>query len=120
MIKDFLPQELYQKGVSLASLGMDGEYAWLAEDIWEVCEYLERNNRIILGGDVISYDGVNLNSTYDSWHVSREELNTLNILDYSKYSVNKAIDYITKYIEKNGLDYLYLLVISDLKLSNKI
>lgn len=81
------------------------EEAWRIEDSFEVIKYLTKQNKIILGGDIL---GKKLQYIYDNWYYEPSESNnrTKNIID----SYNIACQYIQDYIKKNGTDYYVIIV----------
>lgn len=71
------------------------EIAYNYENVIKKIKVLGLKGFVILGGDVIKYDGDTAKYTYDSWYFNPDEYS----YDVLKYSVQKAIDYIEKYNE---------------------
>ena len=71
------------------------ETAYNYENVIKKIKVLELKGFVILGGDVIKYDGVTAKYTYDNWYFNPDEYS----YDILKYSAQKAIDYIEKYNE---------------------
>ena len=71
------------------------EIAYNYENVIKKIKVLELKGFVILGGDVIKYDGVTAKYTYDNWYFNPDEYS----YDILKYSAQKAIDYIEKYNE---------------------
>lgn len=82
------------------------ETAWRIEDAVLVLEYFRSNNKIVLGGDILTK---NLKHTYDSWYYNVES-NQL-----PKFSIDNSIkmasDYIAEYVRVNGNAFYVIFVV---------
>lgn len=81
------------------------ETAWRIEDAICVFGYLKSRNKIILGGDILTE---NMDYTYDSWYYNP-------ILTQSQQSnvelgYEQAIEYISKYMKRNGSAFYVVIV----------
>lgn len=76
----------------------------------EILEVLLNNNCVVLGGDILTKD---MKYNYDNWYY--EPLEDVDYLTNVKRSYEKANDYIVKYIEKNGVNYFVVLVVTRLE-----
>ena len=83
------------------------EKAWRLEDSLEVLKKINKQRRIILGGDILNK---NLQHNYDSWYYESLENDT--IIKSVKDSYVKACEYIQAYIKKNGKDF-YVIIVTD-------
>lgn len=102
-----LPKELVELAVSLKHLGIS-EIAWNWENVIKIIEYLNKNNCVILGGDVYKLNGSSIEVTYDSWYFNMDEAATKQELLQKSY--NRAIAYVNQYHQSNGSKYYYSLV----------
>ena len=82
------------------------EIAWHLKDANAVLNWLNNNNKILLGGDIID---LNKNYTYDNWYYNYD--NSLSFVDNVNNSIDKARSYISDYINKNGDCYYVVLVL---------
>ena len=82
------------------------ETAWKIEDAILVLEHLKRNNKIVLGGDILTK---NLEHNYDSWYynVDSKQNPRLNV----DGSIGRATEYIANYIHTNGSAFYVIFVI---------
>ena len=99
-----LPLELQLKSLPLSALGCN-EVAWKAENVFEVIDILLAQSVIILGGDVYRLCDSSIEITYDSWFYSGDGGR-----ESSEESCSLAKNYIQKYIDRNGQDFVYSLV----------
>lgn len=83
------------------------ETAWMITDAFKVLHYLKSENKIVLGGDILTEE---LEHNYDSWYYNVEPMRDLKFNIES--SVNKAYKYISNYIEKNGNSFYVIFVSS--------
>ena len=67
-----IPSELNGREISLEYLGLS-EVAWHKKDALVLLDYLESNNRFILGGDVLSKESDGYRHNYDSWYLNKED-----------------------------------------------
>ncbi|AQM59813.1 Imm40 family immunity protein [Clostridium baratii] len=106
-LPDNFPKELIDMSKSLKNIGVL-ELAWNKENSIKVIDFLNKNNYLILGGDVYKTIDGELNSTYDSWYFNKDKSKSSQELLHE--SRNRAIEYINKYHEMNGQDYYYSIV----------
>lgn len=83
----------------------NNETAWKIEDTPFVLDYFRKENKIILGGDILTKDLIH---NYDSWyynydHGHSEKCNV-------EFAYEKAIEYISKYVQLNGKDFYVIIV----------
>ncbi len=88
------------------------ETAFPAHLVPQVLDIALQNQWIVLGGDVLNKD---LQYTYDNWYYDPDM--HLSLSNNVANSIQKCNQYISKYIERNGNDFLYVLVISNSYLS---
>lgn len=81
------------------------EIAYDYENAIKKIAVLKAKGQVIVGGDVIKYDGQAAEYTYDNWSFNTEEYT----YDLYEYSAKKAIDYIEKYhtIDKDCFYTIY-------------
>ena len=81
------------------------EIAYDYENAIKKIAVLKAKGQVIVGGDVIKYDGQAAEYTYDNWSFNSEEYT----YDLHEYSAKKAIDYIEKYhtIDKDCFYTIY-------------
>jgi hypothetical protein len=109
-IKQLLPADLLERGVSLDYMGID-EFAWNWQDILIVIDYFLNNHVFLSGGDVYSAVNGTLRPTGDNWYINKSSyLSTSNDLEKSR---NVSIDFINKYVEKNGENFLFSVVVDN-------
>ncbi|MCW6674186.1 Imm40 family immunity protein [Aerococcaceae bacterium NML130460] len=106
--EQFLPRELMNKAYSLYQQFGIREYAWTYEDLLTICSIIEERKLIIHGGDVYSNTNGTVQLTYDNWWYEG---------DSSHDSILHTLEYIRHYIERNGVDFLFVLVLSNNELS---
>ena len=95
------------KGNSLAELGV-ASYAYTYQDMLAYIDWIESKKFVILGGDVYSRQGDMFDLTYDSWYYSPKN-NDSDLLQ----SISVAKDYISKYIDSNGENFYFAIVVSE-------
>ena len=95
------------KGSSLAELGV-ASYAYTYQDMLAYIDWIESKKLVILGGDVYSRQGDMFDITYDSWYYSPKNKD-----NDSLESISVAKDYISKYIDINGGNFYFTIVISE-------
>lgn len=95
------------RGQSLAELGV-ASYAYTYQDMLAYIDWIESKKFVILGGDVYSRQGDMFDLTYDSWYYSPKN-NDSDLLQ----SISVAKDYISKYIDSNGENFYFAIVVSE-------
>lgn len=95
------------RGQSLAELGVSS-YAYTYQDMLVYIDWIESKKFVILGGDVYSRQGDMFDLTYDSWYYSPKN-NDSDLLQ----SIFVARDYISKYIDSNGENFYFAIVVSE-------
>ena len=85
----------------------DVESAWRIEDAILVLEYMGDENKIVLGGDILTNELVH---NYDSWYYNMESNQSyqLNV----ECSIKLAYEYITHYVEMNGNAFYVVFVVT--------
>ena len=83
-----------------------GEFAWKIKDVTDVIGYIEKKHCVILGGDILDSKK---EYTYDNWFYNCAS--NLSLEENSKISVIKAIEYLSNYKLKNGIDYYVVFVL---------
>ncbi len=83
----------------------NNEIAWKIEDTHFVLDYFRKENKIILGGDILTK---NLVHNYDSWYYNYDQCQSEKSNVESGYK--SAIEYISKYIQLNGNDFYVIIV----------
>jgi hypothetical protein len=101
--KDF-PKELIKLAYNLEPIGI-AEIAWKSKDIIKVVDFFVDKGYAILGGDVYSLNGKELESTYDNWYINNPLSQSL--LEESR---KKACKYIDEHVKNNGDYYVYSIV----------
>ena len=86
------------------------EDAWDEYSVREILEQVLRNKWIVLGGDVVNSNG-RYTPTYDSWYYLVDE--SIPLEENCLLSVQKCIQYMENFIERNGQEYYFVLTISD-------
>ena len=86
----------------------DGQPAWKLNDLPSVMSCIAENGWIVLGGDVLTCNG---KYTHDNWYYDPDT--SLNIADNVRNSISKCLDYTTEYVNRNGSDFLFVLVLSN-------
>ncbi len=81
------------------------ETAWRIEDAFLVLLYLKKENKVVLGGDILTKD---LIRNYDSWYYNFDDNHSekCNV----EFGYEKAIEYISKYVQLNGKDFYVIIV----------
>lgn len=82
------------------------EIGWRIKDINDVLQWLNKNNQIVLGGDIIDSQK---NYTYDNWFYNYNHLQS--VLENVNTSIAKALDYTSNYLKNNGDDYYVVLIL---------
>ncbi|MBT9830305.1 Imm40 family immunity protein [Clostridium baratii] len=106
-LPDNFPKELIDTSKSLENIGVL-ELAWNKENSIKVIDFLNKNDYLILGGDVYKLIDENLNSTYDSWYFNKDKFSSNR--EMINASMKTAKEYINKYSEMNGQEYYYSIV----------
>ena len=82
------------------------ETAWRIEDAILLLEHFKSQNKIVLGGDILTEK---LEHNYDSWYYNVESSQNSN---YNvECSIKLAFEYISNYIRKNGNAFHVVFVI---------
>ena len=89
-----------------------GQIVWTASGLFLLMDQIKENKWIILGGDVLTCTG---NYTCDSWYYNPDSYLSLSQNIYKSITVCR--DYITEYIKRNGIDFLFSIVLSNSFLS---
>lgn len=95
------------KGSSLAELGV-ASYAYTYQDMLAHIDWIGSKKFIILGGDVYVEGDRGLELTYDGWYYSPKN----NDSD-SFQSISVAKDYINQYVDSNGENFYFAIVVSE-------
>ena len=85
------------------------EIAWPLDVVPSVLEAASLNHWIALGGDVLTPE---LKHTYDNWYYQPNP--HMLLAENVANSIQKASSYIADYSRRNGKDYLYVIVLSDI------
>lgn len=99
------PSELLQKSYQTVC----GELAWQASDVSYLLEYASKENLVILGGDVVTLQGV---YTYDNWYYEVANLQSAETAVHE--SIATARKYVNDYVQRNGNEFLFVLVMRKL------
>ncbi len=89
------------KGIDLSDVGING-YAFDADAALEAIELLRNASVKILGGDVLEKVSNGYELSYDNWYYENGSVDE---------SCNKAKKYIFNYQKKNGVRFVYQLII---------
>ena len=95
------------KGSSLAELDV-ASYAYTYQDMLAYIDWIGSKKFIILGGDVYVEGDRGLELTYDGWYYSPKN----NDSD-SFQSISVAKDYINQYVDSNGENFYFAIVVSE-------
>ena len=99
------PPELLQRSCRTVS----GEIAWRASDVPSLLEFAAKEGRVILGGDVLTLQGV---YTHDNWcYTVKTDRSAAAAV---RESIAAAENYWNNYIRKNGDQFLFVLVMPKL------
>lgn len=90
----------------ISTIFSDSEIAWKIEDAVLVLEYLKGENKIVLGGDILTEK---MEYTYDNWYYNVEHSQSRK--NCIERSVERATEYILKYIEANGSAFYVIFVV---------
>jgi hypothetical protein len=107
-LSGYLPAELNSRSIWLLEKVGVKEYGWNRNDALRVLEYLVKNNRIILGGDVLEIEEGIFKYTGDGWYFNSDDARTKQ--ENVEASYTKASNYIKSYQTNNTGDYLFVLV----------
>lgn len=104
-----IPDDLYLQSYNLGVLGIS-DVAWKTEQALQVVNCLSDQNYLILGGDVFKIDATcgDILITGDSWFYNKNS--AINAEKNIMISKAKALDYIKKYSERNGIDFVYSII----------
>ncbi len=86
----------------------DFEIVWRIEDFPYVLSYLQKMNKVVLGGDILNHK---MQHVYDNWYY-----NVNKNIDYQanvEISLKLAADYLEKYIIKNGNCFYIVFIVDD-------
>ncbi len=106
-LKRLLPQEILDRGIYLGTIGID-DFAWKWQDALLVIEYLSLKKTFILGGDVYAPRANRIRPIGDGWYATKSGY--LPTFDEIENSRTKGLEYINKYVERNGDDFLFAIV----------
>ena len=84
------------------------ELAWTPTDARTVLQWLSVQQEIVLGGDILHRDR---SYTYANWYYNPDP--SLSVAENSQKSCSTAMDYLEKYAQKCGNDYLVIIVVKD-------
>ena len=85
-----------------------GQLAWKPSDLPLIMDYALKNSWIVLGGDVLTYQG---KLTYDSWYYNPKP--SCSIAQNIEESIETCLGYVSHYSNQNGENFLFSLVLSD-------
>lgn len=103
---NILPQALLNRGIFLRERIGVCEVGWKFDDIVKVLDIIKEKEMTVLDGDVYELNGDEIIITYDSWSFSGS--------NFIK-SFEKASEYINNYYKNNGDDFIYTLVVANIK-----
>ena len=103
---NILPQELLNRGIFLREAIDVYEIGWKFDDVIKVLDIIKEKEMMVLGGDIYGLNGDEVIITYDSWSFSGS--------NFIK-SFEKASEYINNYYKNNGDNYIYTLVVANIK-----
>jgi hypothetical protein len=106
-LKKLLPQNILDKGVYLGSIGVD-DFVWKWLDALIVIDYLSLNGIFISGGDVYADRANRIRPIGDGWYAIKSGY--LPTLDEIENAKTKGLEYINKYVDRNGEDFLFAIV----------
>lgn len=102
-----LLQEMLKVAKTLEHLGIS-ELAWDWENAIMFIDNLCKNKNAILGGDVYRLTSDNLEPTYDSWYLNKDDKKSDE--EFIRESKKRAVAYINEYHDRNGDDFYYSVV----------
>ncbi len=103
---NILPQELLNREIFLRDKIGVYEIGWKFDDVIKVLDIIKEKEMMVLGGDVYELNGGEIIITYDSWSFSGS--------NFIK-SFEKASEYINNYYKNNGDNFIYTLVVANIK-----
>lgn len=103
---NILPQALLNRGIFLREKIGVYEIGWKFDDVIKVLDVIKEKEMTVLGGDVYELNGGEIIITYDSWSFSGS--------NFIK-SFEKASEYINNYYKNNGDNFIYTLVVANIK-----
>ena len=103
---NILPQSLLSTGIFLREKIGVYEIGWKFDDVIKVLDIIKEKEMMVLGGDVYELNGDEIIITYDSWSFSGS--------NFIK-SFEKASEYINNYYKNNGDNFIYTLVVANIK-----
>ncbi|WP_258030270.1 Imm40 family immunity protein [Campylobacter concisus] len=101
-----MPQELLNREIFLRDKIGVYEIGWKFDDVIKVLDIIKEKEMMVLGGDVYELNGGEIIITYDSWSFSGS--------NFIK-SFEKASEYINNYYKNNGDNFIYTLVVANIK-----
>lgn len=102
--------EIFRQIVPKHYLSLTGEPALSFIEAKQLVTLMRRfPNDVIWGGDVLSE---NLEHTYDSWYY--ESTGNKSAKQLNQESCEKAINYIERYVKRNGDKFFFVFVISSI------
>lgn len=104
--KDF-PEGLIDSAYLLDSIG-SAEIAWKYDAAIQAIYVYANEQYTILGGDVYEMSNNNIYPTSDNWYYNSGQQNSIYEVNRSK---DKSLAYIHNYHERNGDNYLYVIVV---------
>ena len=103
---NILPQSLLSRGIFLREKISVYEIGCKFDDVIKVLDIIKEKEMMVLGGDIYELNGGEIIITYDSWSFSGS--------NFIK-SFEKASKYINNYYKNNGDDFIYTLVVANIK-----
>jgi hypothetical protein len=98
---NLLDEEILKKAIDLDSIGVH-EYAWPYDVIMKIIEVATNNSMLILGGDILVMESGNPIHTGDNWSYNEKDISG---------SKDRAIEYLKNYVNRNGDNFLVVLVV---------
>jgi hypothetical protein len=111
ILSNMLPPELMARGIYLEKYVGCHEYAWKFDDAKNVLVYLINQGYFILGGDVYRVQRDKISIDANSWYYVGENQKSKD--ENIKASYEKAIEFLDRFHELFGGDYLYTIVFSE-------
>ncbi|MFA6260973.1 MAG: Imm40 family immunity protein [Bacteroidia bacterium] len=97
----YVDESIFKHAIDLDILGVN-EYAWPSDLVIQLIKLTAKNNLLILGGDVLVMKKGIPSYTGDSWTYQENDV---------VEGENKSLDYIKRYIDINGPDFLFAIVV---------
>ena len=106
-MEKIIQQTIYVNNQKIdAVLTPSKELAWPMDKIFLVLQYMQTCNKVVLGGDILTSE---MEYNYDSWYYNCD-LSKEHFYNAGR-SYNVAIEYIERYIQRNGNDFWVILVL---------